>query len=194
MQERNPYTPPQAPGENVGVNGSASAQELPFFAVSVFKLTLMSIFTVGLYQAYWFYKQWQHVRRREGHVSPFWRAVFGVFFCYGLFTRVRDYNRAGVVPRELAAGPLAAGWIVSSVFGQLLPEPYFWLGVLTVAFMLPVQARINEINRQCVPGHDRNDRLTALNWLGIVLGAVVYVLAYIGATMMPAGGPGTINV
>lgn len=185
MQERNPYAPPEAPVSDVGANKSASTGELPFFPVSVFKLTLMSIFTLGLYQAYWFYKNWQRVRHREGRGSAFWRAFFGPIFCYALFARVRDYDQPGLTRSNLWAGPLAVGWIAANIAGQVLPEPYVLLAVLTVAFLLPVQARVNEINGTFAPRHERNDRLTGLNWVAIVLCGVLYAIAILGTLGRP---------
>ena len=36
----------------------------PFFAVPLWKLALMSFFTFGIYELYWFYRNWQRVRVR----------------------------------------------------------------------------------------------------------------------------------
>jgi hypothetical protein len=33
-----------------------------FFPVSLFKLTVMSLFTLGLYEIYWFYRNWQLIK------------------------------------------------------------------------------------------------------------------------------------
>lgn len=33
---------------------TAAADDAPYFAVSLFKLAVMSLFTIGLYQVYWF--------------------------------------------------------------------------------------------------------------------------------------------
>ena len=57
-------------------------ESAPFFAVSVPKLILLSTCTSGLYELFWFYKNWRLVREREdSDILPFWRAFFGFFFC-----------------------------------------------------------------------------------------------------------------
>jgi hypothetical protein len=51
-----------------------------FFAVSIPKFIVLSICSIGIYDLYWFYKNWQLVRAREqSDISPFWRAFFGIF-------------------------------------------------------------------------------------------------------------------
>src|SRR5258708_1698326 len=45
-----------------------------FFSVSLLKLLVMSTVTLGLYDLYWFYKNWTFVKERTARdISPFWR-------------------------------------------------------------------------------------------------------------------------
>ena len=51
--------------------------EHPYFPVATHKFVVLSICTLGLYDLYWFYQNWQRVRRRTREdLSPFWRAAF----------------------------------------------------------------------------------------------------------------------
>src|SRR5580698_7122097 len=62
-----------------------------FFPVSPLKLVVMSTVTFGLYEVYWFYQNWKLIKQRTGlNIMPFWRAVFGVLFCYPFFREVED--------------------------------------------------------------------------------------------------------
>ena len=46
-----------------------------FFAVSPLKLIVMSTATLGIYELYWFYKNWKLIKQRtESNIMPFWRA------------------------------------------------------------------------------------------------------------------------
>jgi hypothetical protein len=119
-----------------------------------------------------------------------------VFFCYAFFGRVRDH-RSDLASHRLAAGPLAAGWIivtlVSNVIDRIgaqleLQAPVLLLGLLlgfvSVAFLVPVQDAINGINEAEVPDHDRNDRFTVWNWLWMLLGGIVTAAALLD-TVIP---------
>jgi len=180
----NPYAPPTAEVQDVSYT---PATEPPFFPVSVTKFVVMSVCTLSLYEIYWFYQNWKRVNLRDAEkVSPLARAIFAVFFCYQCFTRIRDYPVQSGTPSKLSAGPLATGWIVATIAWKL-PDPYWWISMLAILFMIPVQAEAIRINALAAPGHDPNNRFTAWNWVGIVLGSVFLLLALLG-TFLPQLG------
>jgi hypothetical protein len=155
----------------------------PFFPVSILKLVVLAICTLGLYELYWFYRNWRLVCDREkSDIRPFWRAVFAFFFCYGMFTRVRDFPSSGAEVQRLPAGPLAAGWIITTLLWKL-PNPYSLLCWLAVLFIVPVQMAAIRTNDAEAPGHDRNAKFSPANWVTVGLGGVVCVLAVIGSFM-----------
>lgn len=44
-----------------------------YFAVSATKFIVMSACTLGLYEVFWFYKNWQRVKEKTGaQMMPFW--------------------------------------------------------------------------------------------------------------------------
>lgn len=181
MSERNPYAPPTtdvSPVQSEAI--AATPVEPPFFATSLLKLSVMSVFTLGLYELYWFYKNWQLIKRRERlNIMPFWRAFFAVFFCYPCFSHIRKYDHSSVTPGTLAAGPLAVGWIVLNLSWRL-PDPFWLITFFAFLFILPIQQRANEINNAVAPGHDPNSRFTWQNWVGIAIGSVILALDVIG--------------
>ncbi|OHX14322.1 hypothetical protein BI347_13020 [Chromobacterium sphagni] len=154
-----------------------------FFAVSPRKFLILSLCTLGLYEMYWFYRNWQLVKQREGSdIWPFWRAVFGYFFCYALLSRIRDAARdAGA--GDLPAGPLSAGWIIISMLWKL-PEPYWLVCYAAIACLLPAQIAVCRINEALAPEHRRNDRLSGWNIAAIALGGGMLLLAVYGALFM----------
>jgi hypothetical protein len=189
MSDRNVYAPPAAQVADVPETGSPLGYEgerPPFFPVSVLKLVLLSGCTFGLYELYWFYKNWQYIKEREGlDIRPFWRVFFGYFFCYQFFSKVRDYDRPELELSFLPAGPLTAGWILVTMLWRL-PEPYWLLSNFAVVFLIPVQTRVNHVNNTVAPGHDRNSRLTWANWLVLVLGGGLLILDVIGSLAGPS--------
>jgi hypothetical protein len=148
------------------------------------KLTVLSLCTCSLYELYWFYRNWQLIRARDqSNISPALRALFGVFFCYSCFARIRERGASLGVAPPLAAGALATAWIVTTIMWKL-PDPYWLITFLAVVFLLPVQAYANRINSVVAPNHDPNARFSAWNWVAVVLGGGMLILGIIG-TFIP---------
>lgn len=153
----------------------------------------MSLLTFTFYQYYWFYRNYRLISARTGEkMLPVARALFAIFFCHDLFRRVRDHDRDQPSGR-LQAGPLATAWVVIVIAANLFDRLTARMGDtpglmltslgLTFAapfFLLPVQQAVNEINQREAPQHDRNARLTAWNWLAMILGGALLALALVG--------------
>jgi hypothetical protein len=92
---------------------TAHIGQAPFFRVSVLKLIVLSVCTGGLYQLYWFFKNWQLESERRGggrYVAPAVHVIFAYFLCYRLFRSVaRLADDVGV--RRMSAGLLAIAWV-----------------------------------------------------------------------------------
>jgi hypothetical protein len=161
--------------------GAIGGDRAPFFAVSLVKLAAMSVCTFGIYELYWFYKNWQLVQEREKiAILPFWRAFFAYFFCIQCFSRIRAFAQSVSPDASLPAVPLAAGWIAATLLWRL-PDPFWLVSMLSFLFLLPVQAMANWINATVAPGHDPNRRFTACNIAAVVAGGIITVLAVIAA-------------
>ena len=156
----------------------------PFFAVSLRKLAVLSFCTMGLYHVYWFYAHWRHVRVwNEGRdFSPARRTLLFLFFCYPLFRRVRVRDMLANGRSRLQAGLLTLGYIAANVL-DILPDLWGLLSIFSFVFLLPVQACANRLNEQsCAAGSfDRNESLSAWNWIVVVLGALLVVLSVVAA-------------
>ncbi len=177
MNNNNPYAPPTA---HVADIPAIAAIDTPFFAVSLRKLVLMSLFTFGLYQVYWAWQNWRRIKAHgEPHIWPIPRAIFSVFFCYPLFARMRDYSHQAAESRKPPAGPLATIWILLQLASRL-PDPYWLVSLLSLFCLLPIQAHVNRVNEAVAPGHDPNGRFSAWNWFGIVVGSLIIPLVFVG--------------
>jgi len=177
----NPYAPPAAQVADIAADG---AHEPAYFPISIVKLLVMSFGTLGIYQFYWFYKNWQaHKARTQEDISPFWRTFFGIIYCYPLFRRIRDYGETLQVPVAGLAG-WAFAWILPSLLWRL-PDPYWTAAFLAYFALIPAQRAVNRINERVAPGHDRNGRLRAWNWLAVFPGLPIFALAILGAFVQP---------
>ena len=207
----NPYAPPIAPVADV-VPLEAVAAEPPFFAVSIPKLIIMSLCTFLVYEVYWFYRHWRSIEDRErSGMAPWGRALFAVFYCYQCFARIRDYDgtqhdgsmlsltsaeavdETPDVGSTLPAAPLAIGWIAFTLFARasralamITPaaDSLGWLPFVALGFLIPVQIHANRINALVAPSHDRNSRIRGWNWLVVIPGTVLFLMAFVGTFLI----------
>jgi hypothetical protein len=180
----NPYAPPMAAVADIAPHDDVAA-EPPFFAVSVTKLAVMCVCTFTLYEIYWFYKNWKRIAERERQpMAPTWRALFAIIFCYSCFARMRDHEAATALGLRLNALPLAVAWTVTTLV-QVFPEPYDWVSMSAFVFMLPVQQYANRLNALASPSHNRNSRFGAWNWVAVVLGGGLMLMAIAGSFLPP---------
>jgi hypothetical protein len=180
----NPYAPPMAAVADIAPPEDV-ATEPPFFAVSLLKLAVMAVCTFSVYEVYWFYKHWQRISEREREpIFPFTRAFFAVFYCHACFSRIRDHGRASDLGSRLYALPLTIGFIVTTLTWRL-PEPYDWISMAAFVFLLPVQHHANRLNAMESPSHNRNSRFTGWNWVAVVVGGGLMLLAIAGEFLVP---------
>jgi hypothetical protein len=183
---------PVAAGEAVPVAATDSAEprtrepvqeELPFFAVSTHKFVVMCVVTLGLYQYYWFYKQWRHLARASRvPISPFWRTFFAPLWGFSLFAHVEaraELDKIAVPWNDVVLG------VAYLLLPMTWPLPHGWSLISLLAFvpLIPAQRTIDRINASRLQGPLPNRGYTGPNLAGIILGAGIVVLALIGALL-----------
>lgn len=118
--------------------------EADYHHVSTFKFIVLSIVTFGIYDLYWFYKNWKFIRNRDGSsISPFWRMFFAPIWCYSLSKDVTE--RKGDSNLSTAA-LVALSYFVLSILWRL-PDPYWLFGFFTFVPLLHTVWQIDQINR-----------------------------------------------
>ncbi|MGD0522109.1 MAG: hypothetical protein ABSA48_12700 [Terracidiphilus sp.] len=172
-----PASPLQAP---LPLDSSQPAQP-PFFAVSLLKLAVLSTFTFGIYEIYWFYRNWKRIwQQGERNIMPFWRAFFLVIFCYPCFIRIKKAGMSRGIAPAPPIGVLAVCYILATISWRL-PGAFWLITFLSVVFLLPVQSYVNRINAAESPGHDPNSRFGVWNWIATIAGSIMFILAIIGS-------------
>jgi hypothetical protein len=117
-----------------------------FFPVAIHEFVMLSVCTFGLYELYWFYKNWQWVKESQrSDLSPFWRAFFAPFWAYRHFCHVQERANAGGLVIKWNAGVLAILYFVLIPTWQL-PDPLCLVSLGSFVPLLPVQQTINRIN------------------------------------------------
>jgi hypothetical protein len=151
-----------------------------FFSVSKTKLIIMSLFSWGIYEIYWFYKNWKLMQgRTEKKIHPFWRAIFAIFFCYQFFNTVRDTADSYGIRTGINPGGFAVGYILLSLTYKL-PDPIWLICLLTFIPLLPIQGVINDINAKIAPNAEINNRFSWKNVVVIIIGAILSLLILLG--------------
>ena len=171
----NPYAAPKAALADAAVPGVQPV----FFPVSLPKLALMSLATLGLYEIYWFYKNWKCMQENFGHKLNAPIRAFFPLISYPLFRQIRDHAASAQLESKLSAGPLALTVFLIAVLYRL-PDPWWLVSLLGFLPLLPVQSAVNEINAKFAPDADHNGRFSGWNIVGMIAGGIVLALAIIG--------------
>jgi len=180
--EANPYLPP----ETLVAEPLAIATEIPpAFPVSITKLVVLNLATLGGYQLVWFYQHWVAIKRRTGEpIWPFWRMFFSLLWCYSCFSSIHEEARKHRVERWISVGGLTAGWAITSLL-QKLPDPWWMVCIGAFLFTIPIQREANDLIAKLTPRADRNARFTWANWLWLLLGVLFWALLIIGLMLPP---------
>ena len=162
--EKGTPAPAPAPAPVQGI------RDFPAHAVSTTKLVVLSLVTFGLYEIYWFYRNWKLMRDRQGEaVSPFWRAVFSPLTAYSLFERIKGIEGPGREAGWGASG-LAVAYLLT-ISAWRLPDPWWLVSLLSFVVLIPVQGTINEVAVERGLQVDRS--FSGWNVMALVVGGVL---------------------
>lgn len=146
-----------------------------YFPVSRRKLIVLSIFSLCIYETYWFYKNWVLVKRRTRRdINPLGRALLPLFYCDDLFEDVAHSARVRMMPVTIRPGLLTLAYIGLLLAGRL-PNPFWLVATLSFLPLLPVLRLMEEINLRVAPHAERNDRFSDENILVIAVGSLAIV-------------------
>lgn len=154
--------------------------QLPFVSVPVARFVLMSLVTFSLYEIWWFYRNWKRVKERTGSdIRPFWRAVFSPIFCYQFVQTVRTTSEKVSVAAPLSAGGIAFAY-VAFMLCERLPDPWWWLSMLTFVPLLPVVQHIAQLHHSVYPGFTADAPFGKGHVLTVLVGLPLTALAVLG--------------
>ncbi|HET7462739.1 MAG TPA: hypothetical protein VFJ82_15905 [Longimicrobium sp.] len=204
-----PYPPqptlreyPAPPPQWAGAAGAAAAAPYPyaqygygypaetpvemageFHPLAIHKLVVMSLCTLGLYEVYWFYRNWRRVRERTGEsMMPFWRSLFAPLWAYTLFEDVDDEALRRQIQSGWSSVMLAVAFFLMSATWRL-PEPFSLISLFSFLPLIPVQNTINQMAAR--RGVQPNAQFGVWHIAVMLLGALFLVLAAIGS-LLPA--------
>lgn len=150
----------------------------PWWPVSTAKFVVMNLGTLGFYQFYWLYYNWQRMRDVRGEkVSPVWRTIFAPVTVYRLFERVAESAAERGVKMQWNPVGLAAVYFVASIV-MFVGVPAWLSGPVLLLPALPVQITMVRVNAIAAPDAPRNGRLSPMNMLMLVGGALLTAFVY----------------
>lgn len=179
-------------GKPLGTQGISTIE---YFAISPKRLALLSIITFGVYEIYWFYKNWEAVEKFEGQkIYPFWRAIFVVFFCYSLFKKVLESAKSHAYKNSYSPRWLATAYIlllaVDNGLGKVESHDIglnlIRLVIANATFvpLLSVQKAINFNNEKVKTDFKLRKEFSGGEVVLIVIGIIWFLLVLVG-TFLP---------
>ena len=161
-----------------------------YFSVSPIRLFFLSIITLGIYDIYWIYKNWQAVRKYEKdyEITPFFRSwLFGVFFIYPLFSRMKkSFQKTISVNKTFSVCALLYTlFYFISLFPSKEIDEISWLDYLryillplSALLLLPIQGAINRHNQKLNPNNKPSSKLSLGEILVIVFSLALSSLSF----------------
>lgn len=188
----NVYAPPQSSLTQETAEPSALP---PFYVVSITKLVLLYVATMGFYSLYWFWKHWaRHKRDKKLSIWPVPRAIFAIFFAHSLNQEIDHRLQRAGKRYSWSPGMWAGAYVISAIGGRIVkripdavlpPLPSIWVAMLLMALNATalVQAQ-RAANLACDdPSGAGNSRLTAANWVWLVLGGLLWIFIFVMLAM-----------
>ena len=152
-----------------------------YFTVGAVKFSLMSLTTLGLYELYWLYRNWQTIRDRHGsNISPFWRAFFAPLWTFSMGSRLKDEADDRNIPVTLPVIALGVAYFLLSATWRL-PGAYWLLGLLTFVPLLPFELAVRRLDGDGELAAPRFGRFTRWNIAWLIIGSILLVLAIVGS-------------
>lgn len=183
----NIYAPPQA-----DLNAPRSEAADRFYVVSRSKFFVLFIFSLGLYQIYWSYKNWsQYKASTQLDIWPVARGIFAIFFVHALYRNVEKSILASGRGCRWDASLWATLFVIVAVLSNVLETLARKniggsLLVVLSTFWVFVQVFITWQGQQAInfASGDTEGRSNAhfspANYLVIVVGGIVWLFALIG--------------
>lgn len=154
-----------------------------YFTVGALKFSLMSLTTFGIYELYWFYRNWRVIKNRDkSKILPFWRALFWPFWTFSLMSRFNEDSKDQNIPMVLPAITLGVVYIVLNGLWRL-PDPYWLFSLLTFIPLLCFDAFARRLNGGGQLADPTFSRFSGWNIAWLIIGAILLTLAVAGAFM-----------
>ena len=177
-----------------------SIVDIEYFSIPPIRLAVLSALTLGLYEIYWFAKNWEAIRRAEQRkISPVGRAIFTVFYCYDFFKKVLQSAKKHGYNDAFSPGLSATVYIILLLAGNGLGRIenttfeldilYLLIAIFSFIPLLAVQKAINFNNSKIVQNYHENRKFSRGEIILTIIGVILFGLVILGtfSSLIPDG-------
>ncbi|MEP1231312.1 MAG: hypothetical protein ABJG88_11605, partial [Litorimonas sp.] len=167
--------------------------KLLFHPVPLPKFILLSVVTLGHFQIYWLYKNWQWIKTvQKDDIWPVARALFASIMNFALFPRIAAEGDAENRYKWFSALsiPLAILYFASGVLDRVilriptLPDWLSALSMVSVLVLIPVAMQVNKYNTGREEFVALNGRFTWTTWLLIAVYLPLAAVSWFGVILI----------
>jgi hypothetical protein len=162
-----------------------------YFNISIYRLIFLSIFTLGIYDIYWFYRNWKYIAQTTGRkLSPVGRGIFSIFFCHELFKNIGQKAEQSGHNKHYTYGLLSATYIIATILSnatsradttQYDSSEIFYVNIfiigLTIISVIPlylIQKQVNFINQK--NNYNIDNKFTGGEVVVTLIGVVLFII------------------
>lgn len=181
----------------VDINGQSNNSQFSF-KQPIWKLVFLYVFTFGLYEIYWFYRNWKHMKIHKNlDIRPGFKILSLLIPIYGWiiidkqFKDIKDFARSVGCDTYSSPGELTAGLVfLHSLYSLIsrLPNPYANLSlivnILPVFILITVQKTLNNYWMKEQTALPERKGFSGIEIAIIILGGIFLILTIIG-TLIP---------
>lgn len=139
------------------------------------KFVFLSLITFGIYELYWCYNVWVLIKEKERiEISPFWRAIFSIFFIYSMFKHIERLARKEGYNSRFYPGWLTAAWILVGRL-SVIPAPYSLFSFFSFLPLFPYLDALDYYLEKT----EKRLQLKKFSWWQVVLIIILSILLLI---------------
>lgn len=172
------------------INNLEQDKEKENYVISIPKMALLYFGTLGLYEVYWFFKQWQAIKYKNGkNYNVIIRTLLPYIFCFPLFIEIANLNQGNIKRKEPIF--LAILYVIASLIGFIAnasPSDFslnpigslflFALYLLSLIISFMILARIQKIAN--IAANDikasQNSKMSLKEWLLIAIFCTIFFI------------------
>lgn len=173
----------QQVNENVSTEFISNSTSPYPYVISLWKLFILSILTFGLFDIYWFYKQWKSFysvnNQKHGWFHLSLISLFSGFSSFSLFKIIAKDVKEVDSGRKLKATWLAIAYLILNALSRLQGN-YWLLSELSIFALLPVQNTINYYWSKKYGASVKKSNFGMWNALAVFIGIIIFTLIFRG--------------
>jgi hypothetical protein len=156
--------------------------ESRYHVVPVWRFVLLNALTFGIYNLYWFWKNWQLVKRADGSdIWPIPRAIFAGFTYFMLINDINMRLAARTMERKLSVG-LAIGYFFVGMLHRL-PDPWWVVSAASFLFVLPAVQAIEGLASEAAIS--KNAGWSTRHTVLLIFAVPFFLLTLVGVMLLP---------